>query len=71
MLTTLYFFQGLPIGLFLQTIPLMYKEFLSYQELGVLALCTMPYSFKVFWSPLIELYHLPSLGKRKTWVVPT
>ena len=39
--------------------------------MGVIALCTMPYSYKVFWSPLIELYHLPALGKRKSWIVPT
>ena len=37
----------------------------------MIALATAPYSYKVFWSPLIELYHLPSLGKRKSWVVPT
>ena len=32
---------------------------------------TMPYSFKVFWAPMIELYYMPSIGKRKSWVVPT
>ena len=32
---------------------------------------TMPYSFKVFWAPMIELYYFPSIGKRKSWVVPT
>ena len=44
---------------------------MSYQEIGVLAMATMPYSFKVFWSPIVELYYFPSMGKRKSWVVPT
>ena len=30
-------------------------------------MATMPYSFKVFWAPLVELYYLPSIGKRKSW----
>ena len=34
-------------------------------------MCTMPYSFKVFWAPLVELYYFESIGKRKSWVVPT
>lgn len=34
-------------------------------------MCTMPYSFKVFWSPLVELYKIPGYPKRKSWVVPT
>ena len=34
-------------------------------------MCTMPYSFKVFWAPIIELYYIPRFGKRKTWIVPT
>ena len=33
-------------------------------------MATMPYSFKVFWSPIVELYYFPSVGKRKSWVVP-
>ena len=62
-------FQGLPLGLFLQSIPVIFKKNLSYQEVGVIMMATMPYSFKVFWAPLVELYYLPSIGKRKSWIV--
>lgn len=31
----------------------------------------MPYSFKVIWSPIVDLYQIPGLGKRKSWVVST
>jgi PAT family acetyl-CoA transporter-like MFS transporter 1 len=69
LLVILYTFQGLPMGMFLQSVPLLFKKYLTYQELGIIALCTMPYSFKVLWSPIVELYYMPAIGKRKTWVV--
>lgn len=34
-------------------------------------LCTMPFSFKVLWSPFVEFYHFESIGKRKSWIIPT
>ena len=34
-------------------------------------LATMPFSFKVFWSPIVELYHIGAIGKRKSWIVPS
>ena len=71
LLMILYTFQGLTFGLFLSTVPIVFKQYLNYNELGVVMLCTMPYSFKVFWSPLIELYSIPGFGKRKSWVVPS
>ena len=61
------------MGLFLSTIPLLFKQYLTYQEVGVVMMATMPYSFKVLWSPIVELYQIPIPGiggKRKSWVVP-
>lgn len=34
-------------------------------------MCTMPFSFKVLWSPFVEFYHIQSIGKRKSWIIPT
>jgi len=33
-------------------------------------LCTMPFSFKVLWSPFVEFYHFKFIGKRKSWIIP-
>ena len=33
-------------------------------------MATMPYSFKFVWAPIIEIYHLPFMGKRKSWIIP-
>lgn len=34
-------------------------------------MATMPYSFKFVWAPIIEIYYISFIGKRKTWIIPT
>ena len=34
-------------------------------------MCTLPFSFKVLWSPFVEFYHFESVGKRRSWIIPT
>ena len=34
-------------------------------------MCTLPFSLKVLWSPLVDLYYIPKFGRRKSWIVPT
>lgn len=57
------------MGLFMRTVPIVFKQYLSYQEVGIVAMATLPFNFKVLWAPIVELYYVPSIGKRKTWVV--
>ena len=71
LLVILYSFQGLPLGFFLSTVPVLFKKYLTYSEIGVIMMCTMPFSFKVLWSPFVEFYHIKSMGKRKSWIIPT
>ena len=33
--------------------------------------CTMPFSFKILYSPFVEFYHIPAIGKRRSWIIPT
>jgi MFS transporter, PAT family, solute carrier family 33 (acetyl-CoA transportor), member 1 len=49
----------------------VFKKYLTYTELGMIMMCTLPFSFKLFWSPFIEIYYFKKFGKRKSWVVPT
>ena len=65
LLVTLYSFQGLPLGFILSTVPILFKKYLTYSEIGVIMMCTMPFSFKVLWSPFVEFYHIERIGKRK------
>ena len=71
LLVVLYALQGLAFGFFLMSVPVLFKKYLSYSELGVIMMCTAPFSFKVFWSPLVEFYYFESFGKRKSWIVPS
>ena len=71
LLVILYSFQGLPLGFFLSTVPILFKKYLTYNEIGVIMMCTLPFSFKVLWSPFVEFYHFESVGKRRSWIIPT
>ena len=41
-------------------------------ELGLFALCSMPYSLKLLWAPLLDRFALlPQLGRRRGWMLAT
>eukprot|EP00347_Sterkiella_histriomuscorum_P017778 403348030 len=63
--------QGLPIGLFLSSVPILFKKYLSYSDIGLIMMCTMPFSLKVLWSPFVDVYYSKRIGKRKSWIIPT
>ena len=71
LLVILYSFQGLPLGFFLSSVPIIFKKYLTYSQIGEIMLCTLPFSFKVLWSPFVEFYSIESIGKRRSWIIPT
>eukprot|EP00871_Galdieria_phlegrea_P001239 jgi/Galph1/2115/GphlegSOOS_G782.1 len=70
LLTSLYFLQGLPMGLMVGSIPFMLQEKASYTQIGVFSLATYPYSLKLLWSPLVDSYYSKRIGRRRTWIIP-
>ncbi|KAI0062645.1 hypothetical protein BV25DRAFT_1915799 [Artomyces pyxidatus] len=70
LLCILYLIQGVPIGLALGSVPFLLREHLSYSQLAVFALSSYPYSLKLLWSPIVDSVFLPSLGRRKSWIIP-
>ncbi|KAH9026321.1 acetyl-coenzyme A transporter 1-domain-containing protein [Lactarius deliciosus] len=70
LLCILYLIQGVPIGLALGSIPFILREHLSYSQLGTFALSSYPYSLKLLWSPIVDAVYLPSVGRRKSWIIP-
>jgi MFS transporter, PAT family, solute carrier family 33 (acetyl-CoA transportor), member 1 len=36
----------------------------------VFALSGYPYSLKLLWSPIVDSKFIPSVGRRKSWIVP-
>lgn len=59
----LYFAQGFPFGVVYDLLPVYFRTAgVSLREIGLLSLLGLPWSLKVFWSPLIDRF-----GDRRTW----
>lgn len=69
-LVILYLLQGVPTGLAFGSIPFLLKSKLSYSQIGVFSLSTYPYSLKLFWSPIVDAWFSPRIGRRKSWIIP-
>ncbi|KAI0052048.1 hypothetical protein FA95DRAFT_1484294 [Auriscalpium vulgare] len=70
LLSVLYLIQGVPVSLGLRSIPFLLREHLSYSQLAVFALSSYPYSLKLLWSPIVDSIFFPSVGRRKSWIIP-
>lgn len=54
----------------LGSIPFILREQLSYSQLATFALSSYPYSLKLLWSPIVDAVYIPSVGRRKSWIIP-
>jgi MFS transporter, PAT family, beta-lactamase induction signal transducer AmpG len=60
----LYFIQGAPAAILWEVLPVYFRmNGVSLRAIGGLRLLELPYSLKVFWSPLVHRY-----GDRRLWV---
>ncbi len=63
------FYSGLPFALTAGTLQAwMTSVGVNLKTIGVFALVALPYSFKPLWSPLLDRYTLPWLGRRRGWI---
>jgi len=66
------FASGLPLYLLIQLIPAWLRsEQVSLTDIGFFTAVTLPYTLKFLWSPLLERYSLPFLGRRRGWMLVT
>ncbi len=66
------FASGLPLYLLIQLVPAWLRlEGVSLTAIGFFTAVTYPYTLKFLWSPLIERYSLPLLGRRRGWMLTT
>lgn len=66
------FSSGLPLYLLLNLLPAWLKtEGLSLKLIGAFALIQFPYTWKFLWSPFLDRYALPLLGRRRGWMLLT
>jgi PAT family beta-lactamase induction signal transducer AmpG len=67
--TLLMFSSGLPLGLVWIAIPVWLKDIgVDIRVVGLLTLFQAPWTFKFLWSPLMDRYSLPFLGRRRGYV---
>ena len=66
----LSFASGLPLGLVWIAIPTwMAQAGIDIKVIGLFTLAQAPWSFKFLWSPLMDRYPLPILGRKRGWIL--
>lgn len=66
------FSSGLPLALTSSTLQAWFTvNGASLVTIGMLGLIGQPYIYKFLWSPLLDRYHLPVLGRRRGWLLLT
>ena len=66
------FSSGLPLYLLLNLLPAWLRsERVDLRSIGLFALIQLPFTWKFIWSPLVDRYALPLLGRRRGWMLVT
>ena len=69
------FASGMPLYLLISLVPAWLRtEGVGLKEIGFFALIGLPYTWKFFWSPLVDRYQLSFLdrfGLRRSWMMAT
>ena len=66
------FAAGLPLYYLIQLVPAWLRsEGVDLKTIGLFALIGMPYTWKFIWSPLMDRFTLPFLGRRRGWMLIT
>lgn len=66
------FASGLPYYLLAQLVPAWLKDGgVSLADIGLFALVGLPYTWKFVWSPFLDRYFIASIGRRRSWLIPT
>jgi PAT family beta-lactamase induction signal transducer AmpG len=68
--TLLMFSSSLPLGLVWIAVPEWMRDIgVDIKIVGLFTLAQAPWSFKFLWSPLVDRYPLPFLGRKRGWVL--
>jgi PAT family beta-lactamase induction signal transducer AmpG len=66
------FSSGLPLYLLINLLPAWLRtQGVDLKTIGFFALIQLPYTWKFLWSPLLDRYALPLLGRRRGWMLIT
>ena len=66
------FSSGLPLYLLINLLPAWLRsEGVDLKAIGLFALIGLPYTWKFLWSPLLDRFAVPWLGRRRGWMFVT
>jgi PAT family beta-lactamase induction signal transducer AmpG len=66
------FSSGLPLWLLVNLLPAWLRTSgVDLKTIGALTLVQAPYVWKFAWSPFVDRYALPMLGRRRGWMLAT
>jgi len=66
------FSSGLPLYILINLLPAWLRsEHVDLKSIGLFALIQLPFTWKFVWSPLVDRYALPALGRRRGWMFLT
>src|SRR6478736_2480220 len=66
------FSSGLPLYLLINLLPAWLRsEHVDLKSIGLFALIQLPFTWKFVWSPLVDRYAIPLLGRRRGWMLVT
>jgi PAT family beta-lactamase induction signal transducer AmpG len=66
------FSSGLPLYVLLTLVPgWLRSEHVDLKAIGLFTLIQFPYTWKFLWSPLLDRFGLPRLGRRRGWMLIT
>ena len=74
MLTCLFlgFASGLPLYVLIQLVPAWLRSSdIDLKTIGLFSLISLPYTWKFIWSPLMDRFRIPLLGRRRGWALLT
>jgi PAT family beta-lactamase induction signal transducer AmpG len=70
LLGSLYLAQGLPYGFLTQTVPVLLRlEGASLTTISASRMLLLPWLLKALWAPLVDRWHNPLIGRRRTWLL--
>ncbi len=66
------FTSGMPLYVLISLVPAWLRSnHVDLATIGLFALVGLPYTWKFVWSPLMDRYKLPFLGRRRGWAILT
>ncbi|KPC52174.1 AmpG family muropeptide MFS transporter [Amantichitinum ursilacus] len=66
------FSSGLPLYILINLVPAWLKsEHVDLKAIGFFALIQFPYTWKFIWSPFMDRFSIPRLGRRRGWMLIT